>query len=320
MRSNAWMLLLAVLLLTPTALAAKETENKNATDAQTVPEKQPSREEICRMIEDAAAKESLPFDFFTRLIWRESRFDTRAVSPAGARGIAQFMPKTASGRGLDDPFDPLRALQESAEYLRELLQRFGNLGLAAAAYNAGPGRIKDWLAKRGPPLRRETHDYVEIITGHAPHRWAAEAPEVETVREADCDQIIQLANARQVRIAAQAKRIAQESARRKAEKSEKVAERRKSKITEVTSRARSSTVKSAARSRPGAATSKMARLAERRGKSAEARRGKAAAQKIRTAGKAAGARASLRIAAKLGKGVDRGCSSGRGSGRKCRAA
>jgi transglycosylase-like protein with SLT domain len=319
MRSNAWMLLLAVFLLTPTALVAKEPETRNVTDAQTVPEKQPSREEICRMIEDAAAKESLPFDFFTRLIWRESRFDTRAVSPAGAQGIAQFMPKTANGRGLDNPFDPLRALEESAEYLRELLQRFGNLGLAAAAYNAGPKRIQDWLARRGPPLRQETHDYVEIITGHAPKKWAAEAPEVERVQESDCDQIAKLAIARQVRIAAQAK-LARASEQRGAEKRkvEKVADRRSGKLTEVTGRARASAAKSAAKSRPRA--DKIARLAAGRSKSANARSGKVAAEKIKTAGKATRTRSSVRVAAKVGKAVDRDCLSARNGGRKCRAA
>ena len=136
---------------------------------------QPTREEICRIIEAAATREALPVPFFARLIWRESRFDPRAVSPAGAQGIAQFMPFVANGRGLADPFDPLPALLESAEYLGELLRRFGNLGLAAAAYNAGPKRVQDWLGKRGI-LRQETRDYVAIITGHRPAAWAVGAP------------------------------------------------------------------------------------------------------------------------------------------------
>ena len=136
---------------------------------------QPTREEICRIIEAAATREALPVPFFARLIWRESRFDPRAVSPAGAQGIAQFMPFVANGRGLADPFDPLSALLEFAEYLGELLRRFGNVGLAAAAYNAGPKRVQDWLAKRGV-LRQETRDYVAIITGHGPRAWVAGAP------------------------------------------------------------------------------------------------------------------------------------------------
>jgi len=132
-----------------------------------------SRDEICRMIESAANDESLPFEFLARLIWQESEFNPRTVSPAGAQGIAQFMPKTARERGLADPFEPATALQESAEFLRELRDQFGNLGLAAAAYNAGPKRVQDWLAKRNT-LPRETQNYVRIITGRAPEQWAAD--------------------------------------------------------------------------------------------------------------------------------------------------
>jgi Transglycosylase SLT domain/SPOR domain len=149
-----------------------------------------SREEICQTIESAAAGEALPVEFFARLIWQESRFNPAAVSPAGAKGIAQFMPKTAAGRGLADPFEPVAALKESAEFLRELRAQFGNLGLAAAAYNAGPKRVQDWLAKRGV-LPRETQDYVRLITGHAAEKWAAaDAPEIPEVASKDvwCNQ------------------------------------------------------------------------------------------------------------------------------------
>jgi Transglycosylase SLT domain len=143
--------------------------------------RQLSRDEICRMIEQAANEEALPLEFMARLIWQESRFDPHAVSPVGAQGIAQFMPRTANGRGLDDPFDALPALFESAEYLRELRHQFGNLGLAAAAYNAGPKRVQDWLAKRGG-LAQETRNYVRFITGHPVEAWAgAEPPSVEDI-------------------------------------------------------------------------------------------------------------------------------------------
>jgi soluble lytic murein transglycosylase-like protein len=84
-------------------------------------------------------------DFFARVIWQESRFDARAISPSGAAGKAQFMPATASWYGFADPFDPIESLRHSAAYLRDLLNRFGNLGLAAAAYNAGPTRVSAWL-------------------------------------------------------------------------------------------------------------------------------------------------------------------------------
>jgi Transglycosylase SLT domain/SPOR domain len=139
------------------------------------PPKLPSVEDICRTIETAAAENDLPVDFFTRLIWQESRFNTRAVSRAGARGIAQFMPRTAIWRGLVDPFDAVEALRESADYLRELRKQFGNLGLAAAAYNGGSGRVQNWLDGRGG-LPSETRAYVRIITGHSADDWRSPEP------------------------------------------------------------------------------------------------------------------------------------------------
>jgi hypothetical protein len=135
---------------------------------------------ICLLIESAATANDLPLEFFARLIWQESSFRPDAVGPMTrsgerAQGIAQFMPRTASERGLLDPFDPVQALPKSAEFLRELVGEFGNLGLAAAAYNAGPRRVRDWLAGRGG-LPAETQRYVEAITGHSAADWAAGAP------------------------------------------------------------------------------------------------------------------------------------------------
>jgi Transglycosylase SLT domain len=91
-------------------------------------------------------------------------------------GIAQFMPQTAGWHGLADPFDPIEALRHSAAYLRELRDWFGNLGLAAAAYNAGPGRVSAWLASHRP-LPGETRNYVAIITGWTADEWASGSPQ-----------------------------------------------------------------------------------------------------------------------------------------------
>jgi hypothetical protein len=136
----------------------------------------PSVDEICRTLAQAAADNRLPEAFFTQLIWQESRFDPAAVSPAGAQGIAQFMPQTAATRGLTNAFDPLEALQESASYLSELRTTFhGNLGLAAAAYNAGPDRVDAWLAGRSA-LPAETQAYVRIVTGYTAEAWTAKPP------------------------------------------------------------------------------------------------------------------------------------------------
>jgi Transglycosylase SLT domain/SPOR domain len=136
-----------------------------------------TREAICLMIESAAKSNDLPLEFFARVIWQESRFQSDAVGPVTrggqrAQGIAQFMPGTANERRLLDPFDPVQALPKSAEFLNELRNQFGNLGLAAAAYNAGPRRVQEWLAGSGP-MPQETRNYVAAITGSTVDEWAA---------------------------------------------------------------------------------------------------------------------------------------------------
>jgi soluble lytic murein transglycosylase-like protein len=142
----------------------------------------PTYAEMCETLASAASAHSLPTPFMIRLIWQESRFRHNVISHAGAQGIAQFMPETANLMGLDDPFDPLEALPVSARFLRKLIERFGNIGLAAAAYNAGPKRVLDWLAGKGE-LPKETQDYVKTITGQPAEKWrkpeaTAELPRV----------------------------------------------------------------------------------------------------------------------------------------------
>jgi hypothetical protein len=129
-------------------------------------------DKLCATLLQAAANNELPVDFFVRVIWQESRFNATAVSPKGAQGIAQFMPTTADWRGLSNPFDVDAALAAAASYLRDLRKRFGNLGLAAAAYNGGPGRVDNWLSARAG-LPKETRRYVEIVTGHSAEEWSS---------------------------------------------------------------------------------------------------------------------------------------------------
>lgn len=126
---------------------------------------------ICELAFREAQLRSLPESYFVRLIWKESRFDLHAVSPKGAQGIAQFMPETAKLRGLLNPFTPVEALQASAHLLSELKEIFGNLGLAAAAYNAGKERVHAWLDGRRN-LPAETLDYVLSITGRPASDWS----------------------------------------------------------------------------------------------------------------------------------------------------
>jgi hypothetical protein len=125
---------------------------------------------VCRTIERSAQAAHLPVDFVTRVIWRESSFRPGVVSRAGAEGIAQFMPMTAQARGLADPFDPEQAIPKAARLLADLRQRFGNLGIAAAAYNAGEGRVVQWLHGQGG-LPAETRRYVRFVTGRNPDEW-----------------------------------------------------------------------------------------------------------------------------------------------------
>jgi soluble lytic murein transglycosylase-like protein len=139
------------------------------------PHNPPTVDDICRALEQDAAENQLPVEFFARVIWQESRFNAQAVSSKGAQGIAQFMPSTADYRGLVDPFDPIEALRNSASYLHDLKVQFGNLGLAAAGYNAGPGRVSAWLAGRRS-LPSETRNYVAIITGWTADEWASAKP------------------------------------------------------------------------------------------------------------------------------------------------
>lgn len=137
--------------------------------------------EVCEALASAAIVNEVPTPFFIRLIWQESGFRQNVVSSAGAQGVAQFMPETAAEHGLDDPFNPLQAVRASARLLRNLIHQFGNVGLAAAAYNAGPRRVQDWLDKRGK-LPQETQDYVERITGKKAEQWKAKAAALAPIR------------------------------------------------------------------------------------------------------------------------------------------
>jgi hypothetical protein len=140
---------------------------------------------MCQVVASAAAANGLPIVFFARVIWQESRFKSDALGPVTrsgqrAQGIAQFMPMTAEERLLHDPFDPVQALPKSAEFLRDLRAQFGNLGLAAAAYNAGPQRVRDWLAGKRT-LPSQTQAYVRIVTGRSVEEWARSAEGFLTV-------------------------------------------------------------------------------------------------------------------------------------------
>jgi hypothetical protein len=137
--------------------------------------------DTCQAIDAFAQENAMDPAFFARLIWQESRFDPNALSPARARGIAQFIDSTAEMRGLRDPYNPAEALEFSAQYLGDLIDRFGNPGLAAVAYNGGEARAAGLIAGTGG-LARETVDYVQIITGLTAETWRDAPPEVPDFR------------------------------------------------------------------------------------------------------------------------------------------
>ena len=151
-----------------------------------------STEEICDTLTKSAQINNLPAPFFIRLLFQESRFNPAVISSAGAQGIAQFMPGTATDMGVDNPFDPAQAIPASARLLNSLLQQFGNLGLAAAAYNAGPKRVVDWLSSKGKgKLPDETQGYVKTITGKPVENWTsadARHPGQRLPRHAPCQE------------------------------------------------------------------------------------------------------------------------------------
>ena len=150
---------------------------------------------VCRLIEGSARANQLPVAFFTRLIWRESSFRAAVVSPAGAEGIAQFMPGTARERGLADPFDPELAIPKAAGLLADLRRQFGSLGVAAAAYNAGPARVLGWLHGQGE-LPAETRAYVRFVSGRDVAEWTSSgssAPAGGTAEPAEAQSCVALA-------------------------------------------------------------------------------------------------------------------------------
>src|SRR5205085_4766800 len=112
-------------------------------------------------VDAAASANALPARLIEAVIAVESGFDPRARSRSGARGLMQLMPATARSMGVDDLLDPGQNIHAGARYLRLLLDRFGgDLTLALAAYNAGPGSVE---RAGGVPRKRETVDYVRRV-------------------------------------------------------------------------------------------------------------------------------------------------------------
>ena len=109
----------------------------------------------------AAEKAGIDPALFKALVQQESGFNPNAVSSVGAQGLTQLMPKTAQMLGVTNPLDPVQNLDGGAKYLAQMLKQFGgDVSLALAAYNAGPGAVQ---RAGGVPPFKETQNYVKRI-------------------------------------------------------------------------------------------------------------------------------------------------------------
>jgi hypothetical protein len=161
--------------------------------AQGAPVGQPAAERrFAAYIAEASQRFRIPEAWIRTVLDAESAHDVRAVSSAGAMGLMQVMPGTwaelrARHRLGNDPFDPRDNILAGAAYLREMLDRYGNVGGMLAAYNAGPARYDEYLAT-GRPLPAETRNYVAklapILGGRPLPRGTATAPRPTDWREA----------------------------------------------------------------------------------------------------------------------------------------